>query len=151
MGRVRRTFSGGGVVLNKQGLVAIVNQKRRTWSLPKGHAEKGENILEAAKREIYEESGLKKLKFIKELGTYERFKLSSENKDNKEEMKVITIFLFTTTEEIFHSHDTENPEAKWVEIDQVEQWLTHPKDKAFFKRIKSQVKTEIKHLNKQKV
>lgn len=142
MGSVRRTFSGGGVVLNKGGLVAIVNQRGRAWSLPKGHAEKGESILDAAKREIYEETGLKRLKFIKELGTYERLKLSSENKDDNEELKVITIFLFTTPQEIFHSHDKENPKAKWVPIDEVEKWLTHSKDKAFFKKIKKQISNE---------
>ena len=47
------------------GQVLVVNQRGRSWSLPKGHIEKGESILEAARREIYEESGVKKLKFVR--------------------------------------------------------------------------------------
>lgn len=140
---MRRTYSGGGVVLDKRGKVLVVNQKSRAWSLPKGHAEPGENILEAAKREIYEETGVSQLTFLEELGTYERPKLSSENKDDQEELKVITIFLFKTAQEKLEPHDKENPEARWVDVDEVEKILTHPKDKAFFKKIKARVKKTI--------
>ena len=58
---LKKTESAGGVVLNKKGEVLIVNQYGNSWSLPKGHIEEGEEILEAAKREIYEESGIKNL------------------------------------------------------------------------------------------
>lgn len=137
---MRTTHSAGGVVMNKEKQVLIVNQRGRAWSLPKGHVEQGETAQEAAEREIYEESGVKKLTLIKELGTYKRHKLTSENKDNKEELKEITIFLFTTSEEKLAPRDPENPEARWVGIEHVENMLTHPKDKAFFKKIKPEVK-----------
>ena len=65
---MRKTKSAGGVVLNKNGEVLIVNQHGNSWSLPKGHIEEGEEILEAAKRETYEESGIKNLTYIKDLG-----------------------------------------------------------------------------------
>lgn len=55
----RETRSAGGVVLNRQGLVLVVNQDGRTWSLPKGHVDAGEEPLEAARREAYEESGIR--------------------------------------------------------------------------------------------
>lgn len=137
---MRRTYSGGGVVIDTRGKVLIVSQHGRSWSLPKGHAESEENILEAAKREIYEETGITQLHLIKELGTYERPKLDSENKDDQEELKVITIFLFTTTQEHLEPHDPENPKARWVEANDVEKILTHPKDKAFFRKIKKEIK-----------
>jgi hypothetical protein len=31
--------------------------------------------------------------------------------------------------------DPENPEARWVERDEVTRFLTHPKDKEFFQKI----------------
>jgi 8-oxo-dGTP pyrophosphatase MutT (NUDIX family) len=49
---IERRTAGGIVVRN--GLVAIVNQKGDSWSLPKGGMENGEDELQAAKREIYE-------------------------------------------------------------------------------------------------
>ena len=63
--------SAGGIVLNGE-LILVVQQKNGTWSLPKGHVEKGEEIFETAKREIYEESGVEDLQFVKSLGNYTR-------------------------------------------------------------------------------
>ena len=102
--------------------------------------EKNENKLEAAKREIYEEAGIKKLEFIKELGSYERPKMDSELKDDPNETKHITMFLFKTIQNKLQSHDVENPTAVWIAKDKVASLLTHPKDKAFFRKIKSKIK-----------
>ncbi len=69
---MKRTRSSGGIVLNISGQVLVVNQKGTSWSLPKGHMEGDEAPLDAAKREIYEETGVDHLHFVKELGTYTR-------------------------------------------------------------------------------
>jgi len=64
-----KTHSAGGVVTNNQGKVLVVSQRGTSWSLPKGHIDPGESALAAAKREIYEESGIRDLELIRELGT----------------------------------------------------------------------------------
>ena len=56
MTQVNKTITSGGVVVNQLQQIALVNQNNNSWSLPKGHVEKNETILDAAKREIYEES-----------------------------------------------------------------------------------------------
>jgi len=61
----------GGIVLNDRGEVLVVNQRRSSWSLPKGHCDIGEDELETAKREIYEESGVSQLEYIKKLARVE--------------------------------------------------------------------------------
>ena len=71
-GRMKKTRSAGGVVTNAEGEVLVVSQRGTSWSLPKGHIDPGENALAAAKREIYEESGIRDLELIRELGSYER-------------------------------------------------------------------------------
>ncbi len=58
--------TAGGVVV-VDGFVLVVNRCGIFWSLPKGRIEKGEEPLEAAKREIFEESGIKDLRFVKDL------------------------------------------------------------------------------------
>ncbi len=135
-----KTYSAGGVVINKEGKVLIVNQRGKSWSLPKGHIKKNENKLHTAKREIHEETGINKLEFIKELGSYERKALKSELKDDPNEIKHMTFFLFKTSQEKLHSHDIDNPKALWIEKNKVVKILTHPKDKAFFNKIKSKIK-----------
>jgi 8-oxo-dGTP pyrophosphatase MutT (NUDIX family) len=130
-----KTRSAGGVVTNNEGKVLVVSQRGTSWSLPKGHIDPGENALVAAKREIYEESGIRDLELIRELGTYERHKIGVDGGDDPSELKKITMFHFRTSETSLRPVDPENPEAKWVEKAKVAELLTHKKDKEFFRRI----------------
>ena len=137
---MKLTLSAGGVVLNKHGQIAIVSQNGNSWSLPKGHVEEGEDYLTAAKREIYEETGIKELTLVKKLGNYERHRIGKDtNGDDISELKTLHFFLFKTNTETLKPLDPENPEARWVEKDKVADLLTHPKDKEFFLKIKDEI------------
>lgn len=129
---MNQTKSAGGVVINEDNQVLVVNQNGNSWSLPKGHIDEGEDKLDAAKREIYEESGITHLELVKELGSYHRYKISLNGGDDKSELKTIFMFLFKTDQEVLKPIDPKNPEAKWVEKDKVAGLLTHKKDKEFF-------------------
>src|SRR5580765_1764786 len=129
---MRKTRSAGGVVIDNEGRVLVVSQRGTSWSLPKGHIDPGESALAAAKREIYEESGIRDLKLIRELGTYERYKIGVDGGDDRAELKVITMFLFRTSERELRPVDPDNPEARWVERAKVAALLTHQRDKQFF-------------------
>ena len=129
---MKKTKSAGGVVLNKNGEVLIVNQHGNSWSLPKGHIEEGEEILEAAKRETYEESGIRNLIYIKDLGKYTRHRIGLYGKNDESELKEIHMFLFKTDEITLNPIDPHNPEARWVLPENVCEFLTHKKDKQFF-------------------
>ena len=48
----------------KDKYVFCYNKKRKGWEIPGGHIEEGENYIEAAKREMYEETGATKIKII---------------------------------------------------------------------------------------
>jgi len=132
---MKKTRSAGGVVLNGDGEVLVVSQRGKSWSLPKGHIDRGEDALTAAKREIYEESGIRDLELVRELGTYERNKISLDEGEDRSERKAITMFLFRTREKELKPVDPDNPEARWVERSQVAPLLTHEKDKEFFRRV----------------
>ncbi|MFH1325302.1 MAG: NUDIX domain-containing protein [archaeon] len=129
---IKKTQSAGGVVVNKEGLFLIVNQNRKSWSLPKGHIDKGESALEAAKREIYEESGVNNLELLEELGSYERYKIALDKKDDFSELKKIFMFLFQTEQSKLSPVDPMNPEARWCRKEEIVNLLTHQKDKDFF-------------------
>lgn len=48
----------------KDKFVFAYNKKRKGWEIPGGHIEEGETWQEAAKREMYEETGATKIKVI---------------------------------------------------------------------------------------
>jgi 8-oxo-dGTP diphosphatase len=135
----RETKSAGGVVAGGLGKILVVSQRGTSWSLPKGHIDPGEDALTAAKREIYEEAGIEDLEFIKELGSYQRYKIGKNGGEDKSELKTIIMFLFKTKEEHLSPIDPHNPEARWVEKEKVADLLTHPRDQEFFLRVKNKV------------
>ncbi len=140
---VKHTFSAGGVILNSDNDVLVVSQHGTSWSLPKGKLEEGEDDKAAALREIEEETGITDVKLIKRLGVYDRFRIGKDGREEKEEFKTITMFLYTTSETNLAPIDPDNPEARWVHPDNVEAQLSHPKDKAFYASVLDEVKAYI--------
>ncbi|MBS4014765.1 MAG: NUDIX hydrolase [Bacteroidetes bacterium] len=138
--KIKQTRSAGGVVLNKKGQILIAGQCGTSWSLPKGQIEVGENSLETAKREIKEETGINQLQFIKKLGVIKRTQLSiNGKKEDKSIIKTIDVFLFKPEQNDLKPEDPQNPEARWVDKNEVTNLLTHPKDKEFFLSIINQI------------
>ena len=92
--------------------------------------------MSASLREIQEETGVTTLTFIKTLGSYSRYKigLNPETEDTSE-IKNITFFLFTTTQNNLQPDDPTHPVARWIDKHDVAALLTHPKDKAWFESI----------------
>lgn len=126
------TKSAGGIVINSRGQVLVVNQKNTSWSLPKGHIEEGEDALIAARREIYEEAGIRDLMLVRELGSYQRFRIGQDGSEDDSELKTIFMFLFKTKESALSPVDRDNPEARWIDKEEIVGLLNHPKDKEFF-------------------
>jgi len=133
----------GGVVVNTNNEVVVVSQHHTSWSLPKGHVEEGETIFDGAVREVVEESGIpnEELMYVRSLGSYIRNKISKDGTtETPQTPREIHWFLFRTgyTDELVPL-DEENPEARWIPIDEVAQLLTHQKDREFFEAIKGEI------------
>ena len=122
-------------MLNAKGEVLVVNQNGDSWSLAKGYIDPGEDALGAARREIYEESGLTNLTLVREFESYKRYKISLDGGDDTSELKTIHMFLFTTDQEKLTPIDPSNPEARWLKKSEVADLLTHQKDKEFFQSV----------------
>ncbi|MBI3253084.1 MAG: NUDIX domain-containing protein [Candidatus Omnitrophica bacterium] len=136
----KRVPCAGGVVLNSSGQILLVNQNGNSWSLPKGHIDEGEDALAAAKREIYEESGVSQVEHLKDLGAYERYRIGLDGKDDLSELKTIHMFLFKTSQNALKPVDPKNPEARWMSAEEAVKLLTHRKDREFLKSVSTQLK-----------
>jgi ADP-ribose pyrophosphatase YjhB (NUDIX family) len=134
------TYSAGGVVVNPDGHILIVNQNYHSWSFPKGHIDPGEDELTAAIREIYEESGVKDLELVTKLGSFGRFRIGKSGSVDQHEYKTITLFHFRTEQYELAPQDADNPEARWVQVEEVTGLLSHPADQEFFRSIQDQLK-----------
>ncbi len=134
---MEHTEVAGGIVVNVRGEIALVRNGPDFWGFPKGHIDEDENALAAARREIEEETGLRRVTRTKELGSYERYKGTPDGGDDMSERKTIYMFLFTTKEETLAPTDSDNPEARWVRPDDVEKMLTHPKDAEFWRGVRA--------------
>lgn len=138
---MKTNITAGGIVINPEGKILVVNQNRDSWSLPKGRVEGAESLLETARREIYEETGLKDLQLVREFAPYKRFTIALGGKgEDTSTQKTIYFFLFRARQgEQLRSHDPDNPEVRWVDRDEVADLLTHPKDAEFFRGVMAEL------------
>ncbi len=136
---IRSRPSAGGVILTPDRKIIVVEQSGNSWSFPKGGIEEGETPLEAAIREIKEETGITELEYIRELGSYERYSIAKDGvSDNKEfglQKKIFFLFTTPTAELPSRSPDTEITDVRAVTLDEAYELLTHPRDKEFLKSV----------------
>jgi 8-oxo-dGTP pyrophosphatase MutT (NUDIX family) len=135
-------LSAGGAIVGPDGRIVIVRQHDNSWSLPKGGVEEGESLIEAARREIYEETGITDLVLIEELGTYDRYSIGRDGtgEDHSLPMGRRTFFLFHTKETAFTPTDGEITEARWVTVDEALSLLTHPRDVEFLASVRGRIR-----------
>jgi 8-oxo-dGTP pyrophosphatase MutT (NUDIX family) len=120
-----REFSAGGVVVRGEQLVAIVPTRRaadgsRVLALPKGHVDPGETTIEAAVREVREETGIV-AELVCELGESRYW----YRRDGRTIGKTVAFFLFTYVEGDTADHDDEVEEVRWLALDDAEAALSH--------------------------
>ena len=120
---MKRELSAGGVVVRRIGArieVAVVSPRRGVLALPKGHPEDGETLVQAATREVLEETGLT-AEPVERLGQVRYwYTLAGERV-----LKGVTFFLFDYVSGSVEDHDDEVEEASWVALEQAPRLLSY--------------------------
>jgi 8-oxo-dGTP pyrophosphatase MutT (NUDIX family) len=111
-----REISAGGVVVRGEQVVVIVPTRlagdgSRVLALPKGHVDPGESPLQAATREIREETGVL-AEPVLELGESRYW----YRRDGRTVPKTVTFYLFTYVSGDTADHDDEVLEARWIDL-----------------------------------
>jgi 8-oxo-dGTP pyrophosphatase MutT (NUDIX family) len=122
-----REFSAGGVVIRRfrgRPFVAVVRVRAEILALPKGHPEAGESAVEAARREVREETGLD-AEPIRKLDD-SRYWYS---RNGKQVMKTVSFFLFRYRSGRVADHDDEVEAAKWIPLEEAPGRLTYPSER----------------------
>jgi len=104
--------------------------KKDYWDFPKGHIEKGETEIEAVKREVKEETGIRDLKFIK--GFKESIKYFFKYK-GENIFKVVVFYLAeTNTKDVRISF--EHSGYKWLLYEEALEALSFQNAKEILKK-----------------
>ena len=117
----------GIILINHENNVLVgkrIDNPRNSWQMPQGGVNQNENFLQAAKRELEEETGIKSVKLIKELDGWFKYDLPKyllgklwEGKYRGQQQKWFVMKFLGKRDEI--NVKTENPEFlewKWIEI-----------------------------------
>ena len=120
-----REFSAGGVVVRDGQVVVIVPTRRaanggRVLALPKGHVDPGETPVQAAQREVREETGVIG-EPVTELGDTRYW----YRRDGRTIGKSVSFFLFDYAGGDIADHDDEVEEVRWLELDRARRELSH--------------------------
>jgi bis(5'-nucleosidyl)-tetraphosphatase len=117
---VNEEYSAGAVIFRhtEEGteFLLIYSERNGIWGFPKGHIEKGETETDAALREIFEETGLKRLKFADTFREEDIYPAVSRREEfrGSEITKHSIYFLCETGNEEIQTDDTEITDYRWL-------------------------------------
>ncbi|GHT49696.1 NUDIX hydrolase [Endomicrobiia bacterium] len=119
-----KEFSCGAVIYkieNDNPVFLLVRSKRNgKWGFSKGHVENGENEIETARREIFEEVGIKKIKFLENFRKESVYAIRSNLKGIPAEKHSI-YFLALALEDPSDFDTNEIAEIKWTDINHAQE------------------------------
>jgi len=131
--------SAGGLVLDARGpqargaLIGRTDRRGRLlWSLPKGHVEPGETALEAAIREVAEETGIDG-QVVAELGTIDFWFVADGRRVHKTVHHFLLVALDPAQE--LSDADLEVSEVAWVPVAELADRLAYADERRLVARV----------------
>ena len=123
--------SSGAVVYREIGdsvrFLLIKNKRSAHWGFPKGHLEQGETNIDAAKREVLEETGI-------HINLHDGFESVSKYKVRGKIDKQVSIFVGTTDDVHTKIQETEIEDYVWLPYSKAVPFLKFDNDKSILKK-----------------
>ena len=144
----------GAVVLNEKNNVFVgkrIDNPINKWQMPQGGVDNGENLEQAMRRELEEETSIKNIKILKEIDKWFEYELPSnllgkiwKGKFRGQKQKWFIIRFLGNEKEI--NLKTRNPEFnqwKWIKIEDLPNVIVDFK-KEVYKNLRIEIKNYIK-------
>tara|TARA_B100001540_G_scaffold300949_1_gene306888 strand:+ start:557 stop:1036 length:480 start_codon:yes stop_codon:yes gene_type:complete len=143
--------NGVGIVLlnnnNKIFVAKRIDNPKNFWQMPQGGVDKNENLLNAAYRELKEETSIENVKLIKELDGFMTYELPSnligiiwKGRYRGQKLKWFVMKFLGNDNEI--NINTKKPEFldwKWIELDKITEVVVKFKLEVY-KKVKKEIK-----------
>jgi len=104
-------------------LYLLLHYQAGHWGFPKGHIEKGENLMQTARREVKEETGIEEISlihgFLKEMEYFFKY--------GKRPTKKRVTFFLARTESGEVTLSSEHTGYRWLVFEEAEKQLTFPR------------------------
>ena len=139
----------GIILLNHENNVFVgrrIDNPKNSWQMPQGGVDQNENFLQAAKRELEEETSIKSVKLIKELDDWFKYDLPNyllgklwDGKYRGQKQKWFVMKFLGKNDEI--NVKTQNPEFfdwKWIKLSKLPEIAVHFKSD-IYKKIKDEL------------
>jgi len=143
----------GAIVLNKDNKVFVGKRKDNPidkWQMPQGGVDNNEDLVDAMKRELEEETSIKNIKIIKELEKWTEYELPDyllgkiwKGKFRGQKQKWFIVRFLGNDDEI--NLKTDHPEFiewKWLNIEKLPDVIVHFK-KSVYEKLVPEIKSSI--------
>lgn len=135
-------ISAGAIIFRRQKnkiKYLLLKHSEKYWNFPKGHIEKGESELMAAKREVWEETGIKKMEILTGFKGEEKYyyrlakDLTRVSRRHKKIFK--TVFFYLAQVRVGQVKiSREHQDFAWCEFDEAMRKLRYQASKDIFKK-----------------
>ncbi len=111
----------------------LVHQMKGHWGFPKGHADPGETAIQAATRELAEETGISACRLVESPEFIEQYTFIY--KKGKRVDKTVTFFIGHVDDPAVSPQPEEVQGYAWLTADEARERLTFPEARELFGRV----------------
>lgn len=143
---INEEISAGAVIYKKMDndilFLLVYSKRNKEWGFAKGHIEADETEIEAALREIREETGIINISFIENFKVTDSYKIKGTLPSTKDRIitKKVIYYLCYTNKDFTYKTDDEIGNCKWATCKEALSLLKYDKQKEILNKANKFIK-----------